>query len=208
VGAALDLNEANEEMLRQFFAQGLEVDYAEADRITQAILDWRDEDDLPRINGGEREQYLEEEMLVFPPNRDFTDIDELRHVMGMTPEIFASAAPYLTLIGSDEINVNSAPEPVLNALPGMTRQGVEAIIRLRESGNLPTNNEEFAAMVPDAAQAFQTRGRTFSGRVAYTTNQVEILSEGWVEGGLVRVSSRVVVSRANDEARVVWREVF
>jgi hypothetical protein len=51
-------------------------------------------------------------------------------------------------------------------------------------------------------------GRRFSGRTTYTTDQVEILAQGWVDGGLVRVASRVVVSRGSTEASVVWREVF
>ncbi len=93
VGAALNLNDATEDMLRQFFALGLDVDFAEADQLAQAILDWRDEDDIPRINGGERGEYLDDEALVLPPNRDFVEIDELRHVRGMTPELYVMAAP-------------------------------------------------------------------------------------------------------------------
>src|SRR5690606_34339777 len=76
-GAAFNLNEADEEMLRGFFSQGLELDYALADRITQAILDWRDEDELPRVGGGEREEYLRAGAAVLPPNRPFATIDEL-----------------------------------------------------------------------------------------------------------------------------------
>ena len=52
VGAALNLNEATEEMLRQFFTQGLDLDYAEADQMAQAILDWRDEDEIPQNQWG------------------------------------------------------------------------------------------------------------------------------------------------------------
>ena len=66
VGAALSLNDASEEMLRLFFAQGMEMDYADADQLAQAILDWRDEDESPLLNGGEREEYLEDEALVLP----------------------------------------------------------------------------------------------------------------------------------------------
>ena len=51
-------------------------------------------------------------------------------------------------------------------------------------------------------------GRAFTGRTTYTTDQVEILAQGWVEGGVVQVMSRVVVVRGNTEARADWREVF
>lgn len=208
VGSALNLNEASEDMLRQFFAQGMDVDFAEADQLAQAILDWRDEDDLPRINGGEREEYLEEEALVLPPNRDFVEIDELRHVRGMTPELFVRAAPHLTLIGDGEINLNSAPEPVLLAVPGMDEGAATEILGLRDSGYLPRSDRELWGLLPSVGPIMEALGREFTGRTTYTTDQVEILAQGWVEGGVVQVMSRVVVVRGNTEARVDWREVF
>jgi len=208
VGAALNLNEATGEMLRQFFAQGLGVDYAEADQLAQAIEDWRDEDEIPRINGGEREEYLEEEALALPPNRDFVDIDELRHVRGMTPELYVMAAPYLTLIGDGDINLNSAPEPVLLAVPGMDPAGATAILQLRDSGYLPRSDRELQALLPGMAQTIEIVGREFSNRTTYTTDQVAILAQGWVDGGVIQVTSRVVVQRGNNEATVVWREVY
>jgi type II secretory pathway component PulK len=208
VGAALNLNEATEEMLRQFFAQGMEMDFAEADQLAQAILDWRDEDELPRINGGEREEYLDEEALVLPPNRDFVAIDELRYIRGMTPELFVRAAPHLTLIGDGDINLNSAPEPVLLAVPGMEPATAQEILRLRDSGYLPRSDRELQALVPRVAPIIEALGREFSNRTTYTTDQVEILAQGWIDGGVVQVTSRVVVSRGSSEAVVVWREVF
>jgi type II secretory pathway component PulK len=209
VGSALNLNEASEEMLRLFFSQGLGVDYAEADDLAQAILDWRDEDEIPRLNGGEREQYLDDEALVLPPNRDFVEIDELRHIRGMTPGLYVKAAPHLTLIGDGDINLNSAPEPVLLAVPGMDPAGATALIQLRDSGYLPRSDRDLYRLLPGAMGAiFEQQGRNFTGRTTYTTDQVEILAQGWVDGGVVQVTSRVVVSRGNTGAEVVWREVF
>ena len=208
VGAALNLNEADETMLLQFFSLGLRVDYAAADKIAQAILDWRDEDEIPRINGGEREEYMREGALVLPANRDFATIDELRHVQGVTPEIYARAARHVTLIGDGDINVNAAPEEVLLAIPGMNEATVSELLRLRESGTLPRSDDRLAGLIPGAASAIAAEGRSFTSRTTYTTDQVEILVEGWVDGGLVRVNSRVVVSRGNSGATVVWRETF
>jgi hypothetical protein len=59
-------------------------------------------------------------------------------------------------------------------------------------------------MVPLAADL----DRDFRSRTTFTTDQVEILVEAWVDGGLVRVNSRVVVSRSDLGANVVRREVF
>lgn len=209
VTAALNLNGATETMLRQFFSQGLGVDYAEADELAQAILDWRDEDELPRINGAEREEYLEAEALVLPPNRDFVDVEELRYVRGMTPELYVRAAPYLTLIGSGAINLNSAPEVVLLAVPGMDESAVIQILRLRESGYLPRSDRELVALLPGLETRVLTEeAEAFRDLTVYTTEQVEILAQGWVDGGVVPVTFRTVVRRGNSEAEVGRREVF
>lgn len=205
--AALNLNAADEDMLRRFFSVGLQLDYAQADRLAQAIMDWRDEDELPRMGGAEREEYLRAGLPVLPPNRAFAELDELRHVMGMTPEIYEAAAPYLTLIGSRRINVNAAPEPVLAALPGMTRAGAQEILRLREVGALPRNTRELFRSLPAAVAApLEAEGRRFNDRVTYATNEVEIISDGRVEGSLVEARVRVVVSRSDQGALVVSRE--
>lgn len=207
-GAAVNLNEADEETLRLFFAQGLRIDFGDADALTQAILDWRDEDELPRINGGEREEYLRAGLPVLPPNRPFANLDELRFVNGMTPEVFDAAAPYLTLIGSGRINVNAAPEPVLLAIPGMTEGIAGEILRNREGGIFPRDADEFTDLVPAAITGSGRRAeRELLRRVGFATNEVEIFSEGWVDGSPVRATVHLVVSRADEGALVVWRGV-
>ena len=207
-GAALNLNTANEEMLVNFFAQGMGVDYAEAFDLAQAILDWRDEDELPRIGGGEREQYIAEGMPVLPTNREFAELDELRHVMGMTPELFESAAPYLTLTSSGRINVNAAPEPVLLALPGFTVAAAQELIRMRESGVVARSGGQLRAMLPFLETGETARERQqFDRLTTYATNEVEIIADGRVDGSPMQVQARVVVQRSNAGAVVVWRRV-
>lgn len=208
VGAALNLNEADERMLRQFFAQGLRVDFALADRLAQAILDFRDEDDIPRVNGGERDEYLDEKLPVLPANRPFADLDELRYVIGMTPEIFERARPHLTLIGSEDVNVNAAPVEVLLALPGMTETAASEIVRLREAGQMARSEAELETLLPAGAwAAIQAEGRRFEQVTTFTTSEVEVLSEGRVEGGPVKVFAQVIVTRSDQGAVVVWRKV-
>lgn len=208
VGSAINPNTFGEAALRAFFSEGLELDYALADRITQAILDWRDEDDLPRIGGAEREEYLRAGMAVLPANRGFASVDDLRHVMGMTPEILEAARPYLTLIPQvARINVNSAPAPVLRALPGVSAAGAEEIIRLREAGILPSRIQHLLALLPaSVAASIEADLENFTRQVNFLTLAVEIRAEGWVDGGPATSVVRTVVSRTNQGARVIWRE--
>lgn len=204
--SVLNINAADEEMLLSFFSQGLALDFGLAERITQAIADWRDPDDLPRPGGGEREEYLRAGAPVLPPNRGFADMDELRHVMGMTPEIFAAVLPYITLRGSGDINVNAAPYPVLLAIPGMTPEAATELLRLREAGEFPTSRQQLFRMLPEAlTQQMDARGRSFENRVTFRTDQVEIISEGRVEGSPVSSRVRLTVVRSDQGALVVTR---
>jgi type II secretory pathway component PulK len=207
-GSALNLNRASESMLRAFLASGLNIDYALADRLAQAIADWRDEDDLPRVGGAERDDYIREGRAVLPPNGAFGEIEELRHVMGMTAEIYEAARPYLTLIGSGQVNVNAAPAAVLRALPGMNDEAVTAIQRARGAGTLPRNIAELRAMLPASAlQQIEAEQQAFARSVTFATNEVEIVSDGSVEGSRIRVRVTVVVSRSNTGAVPVWRRI-
>jgi type II secretory pathway component PulK len=207
-GLALNINQASEEMLRNFLAVGLRIDYAWADRVTQAVLDWRDEDDLPRINGGERDEYLDAGMAVLPANRSFTSVDELRHVMYMTPELFEAMRPHLTVLGSGRINLNAAPAVVLLAVPSFTESVVNELVRRRDGGQFPRNAQELRALLgslyrPPTGQALNE----FTRRVTYATNEVEINSEGRVGGSPVTARVRAIVARSDAGALLLWRSV-
>jgi general secretion pathway protein K len=207
-GAALNLNEADEETLRQFFSQGLRLDFALADRITQGILDWRDEDDIPRLGGGEREQYLREGLPVLPSNGPFSSIHEIAYVRGMTAEVLARALPYLSVIGSGRINVNAAPEPVLLAVPGMTPAVATQLLLDRENGILPRRVDDVLDMLAASpGSSRRARERELERAITLVTTEVEILSEGWVQGSPIRSTIHVIVTRAEEGALVVWRSV-
>jgi type II secretory pathway component PulK len=207
-GAALNLNEIDDGVIRQFFALGMGLDYAEADELAQAIMDWRDDDDIPRLNGAEREQYLDAGAPVLPPDRDFAEIDELRHLLGMTPELYEAALPYLTLIGSGNVNVNAAPAPVLLALPGVQEATVRELLRLREQGVFPRSLNQLQDLLPASlAEALEAQDDEFNRLTTFSTNEVEILSDGRVDGSPLHVRARVVVARSNTGAVVVWRKI-
>jgi type II secretory pathway component PulK len=207
-GIRININQASEDMLIGFLAEGLRIDYAWADRVTQAILDWRDDDDLPRVNGAERDEYIDANMAVLPANRPFTRIDELQHVMGMTPELFAAVRSYLTVSGSGRININAAPEPVLHAVPGFTQNVVTEITRRREGGQFARNSAELRAMLGSLYRApTGPANAEFTRRVTYATNEVEIISEGRTTGSPVTTRVRSIVARAESGALLLWRTI-
>jgi general secretion pathway protein K len=207
-GVLLNVNSASEEMLRNFFAQGLRIDYGWADRLTQAMLDWRDADDLPRVNGAERDEYIAAGAAVLPANRSFIAVDEVRHVLGMTPELFAALRPYITVTGSGRINVNAAPEPVLLAVPSFTPAAVAALLRQRDTGQRVRNGTELRAVLGRVYDAPTGTERTdFNRRVTYATNEVEIVAHGRVDGSPVMTTIRSIVARSDVAALLLWRRI-
>ncbi|HEV8215797.1 MAG TPA: hypothetical protein VGP95_08185 [Gemmatimonadaceae bacterium] len=156
LGERLNLNQVNETELQTFFSFLL-GDYTKATHLAQAVMDWRDADSIPRPSGAERDAYIKAGILALPTNSTFRDVEELQNVMGMTPDIYAVVSPYLTTRGSGAINVNTAPVPVLRALPGMTDATLNMILMLRSQGR----------RIDNINQIFQqgARGRPLPGQL-------------------------------------------
>ena len=179
LGEKLNINLVNENELQTFFSFLL-GDYAKSTQLAQSIMDWRDVDSMPRPSGAERDAYIKAEMLALPTNGPFREIEELQNVMGMTPEIFAVASPYLTTHGSAQVNLNTAPVPVLRSLPGMTDATLNRILQLRSQGRrIDDVNEVF----PSAANGRrplpgQLAGRAvvdqIQARAGVSTTQLEL----------------------------------
>ena len=144
LGEKLNINQITEGEIQTFFSFLL-GNYSKATQLAQSIMDFRDPDSLPRPSGAERDAYIKAELLALPTNASFREVEDLQNVMGMTPEIYALASPYLTVRGSGAVNVNTAPVPVLRALPGMTDATLNRILQLRSQGRRITSIDEIFA---------------------------------------------------------------
>jgi len=204
LGASLFVNTVQEEDLRNFVAY-VTSDYSTADEIAQGVADWIDLDDLPRLRGGERDEYVAAGRLVLPPNRQLRDVDELRDVKGMTPAIFAELRPYLTTLGTGRINVNSAPVPVLHAITGMTDDVIARIMSARSAHRRIQSLAEImvapAQGRPGTAPGVQAQ---IARRVAFDVSDLELTVN------VVRPSDprpetlRAVVQRAGTQSFISW----
>jgi general secretion pathway protein K len=180
LGEKLNINQISETEIQTFF-NFLLHDMSKATHLAQSIMDWRDADSIPRPSGAERDAYIKAEMLALPTNSPFRDVGDLRDVMGMTPEIYEQAAPYLTTRGAGLININTAPVPVLRALPGMTDQTLNYILQMRSQGRRIANvGDVFTAQVRGrpagraGANPFQGLQNQLQGRAVTTTSEVEL----------------------------------
>jgi general secretion pathway protein K len=210
-GASLNLNRATEDELRRFFI-ALPIDAGRADEIAESVMDWRDSDNLHRVHGAEVDYYLRMGSAVLPANADFSRLEELQYVKGMTPEIFARARPFLTLMGTGQININAAPRPVLLALPGMTDEAVAVLERMRGSSQPIESVEELTRLLSSGARAGLVDAMPellpleLTPLAGFETRELDVRSEGWTDGSPVHKWIDALIVRAGRLGVVAFRQ--
>ncbi len=206
-GSQLNLNRATEEELRRLFV-ALRIDAGLADRLAQSILDWRDQDDMHRARGAERDAYLEAGAVQLPRNGPFQTLSELASVQGMTTTTYERVRPYLTLLGSGQVNLNAADRPVLLALPGMTEEAVAVLFRYRRRRQTLANLTALERdLSPGARSALVAHLAELLGKTTTETRELEVTSVGWVEGSPVRVRITGLFVHARGAVFYVWSQV-
>ncbi len=129
--AKIDLNAAPQALLAGLF-RAVGVAATEANALADAVLDWRDLDDLRSLHGAEKEDYAAAGKPHGPANRPFESIDELRDVLGISSAIFQAVSNVVTVYSySSSVDVSVADRPVLLALPGATSEIVDTYIESR-----------------------------------------------------------------------------
>lgn len=193
----VDLNAAPDELLLGLFA-AVGIDGADADRLLDAIADWRDPDTLRRLNGAEDADYRAAGLSYGAKNAPFAHVDELRMVLGVTPDIYRRLRPLVTVYsGQARIDPDTAPPGVLLALPGMSRELVSQVVAARAELTGGAAREQLAG-VAGTGLLGRSRGRVFTVRAAATT-----------ESGARFLREAVVGLRGRGDANYVlraWRQ--
>jgi general secretion pathway protein K len=131
--ARIDLNTANDQLLKGLLHNVGGLDPDAADHVLAAILDWRDADDLKRPNGAEEADYRAAGKTYKPANAPFESVGELARVLGVTPGLVERLADSLTIYSRQPgINPLTASRDVLLAIPNMTPEVVDAYIAQRK----------------------------------------------------------------------------
>jgi general secretion pathway protein K len=130
--AKIDINTAPDLLLRNLLVVIAGLDDVAAGTLVDAIVDWRDPDDLRRPNGAELPEYRAANLKYGPANASFETVGELARVLGMTPDVFRRIAPVLTVYSRQPgVNAATADRQVLLALPNTTPEAVDAYIAQR-----------------------------------------------------------------------------
>jgi len=110
----VDLNAASSNLLDAVL-QACDVEDGRRPALIDAILDWRDGDNLTHLNGIEDKDYLAAGLPWTSRDDAFVSIDELKYLPGVDQGLFERMAPLVTIhSGRGGIDLENAP-PILVA---------------------------------------------------------------------------------------------
>jgi general secretion pathway protein K len=131
----VDLNQATKQQLAALIevaVGGTGEDPVMIDAVADAILDWRDPDDLTQLNGAEDGDYDAAGLPYGAADVPFRSVEELRLVLGMTPALYARLADDLTVeTGSSSVAEQFASAAVLAAMRGVTLEDAQLLVEER-----------------------------------------------------------------------------
>ncbi len=127
-GGKIDLNRAPAPILLALLeAAGADSERARA--LVDAIYDFRDADQERRGAGAEDPDYLAAGLEDGAKDAPFDETEELMQVLGMTREMHDAIRPYVTVYSRrGRINLLTAPEFVLRAIPNLKPEQLEKIL--------------------------------------------------------------------------------
>jgi general secretion pathway protein K len=159
-GSRIDINQADADVLTALFTVlGVSEDVSAT--LADRILDWRDEDDLKSLNGAEDPDYDAEGLPYGAKDGPFSSVEELRQVMGITPELYRRLAPEVTVdSGNAQVDEQFASAVVLAAVKGMTLEDAQITVTERTEPAIP------GAVSGRAAAALGRGGPLYRIRVA------------------------------------------
>lgn len=135
------------------------VSEQDARLILEAVQDWLDADQQPRDFGAEDDYYFDAEPSYRAGNGEMRSVSELRMVAYMTPELYLAVEPYLTVWGSGNINIHTAPARILRTinakdnLSPLSEVEGEAMLELRRDEEVEVGFENMQAFLQNPALA-------------------------------------------------------
>ncbi len=168
--------------------------------LADAIADWIDGDQIPRMPGGvEEDEYMARPLPYRTADQAMVDISELRLVKGVNKEVFAKLSPFVSALPLDaKLNVNTVPKEILVcAAPGLSETAADSLIESRRDQPFKSITE---LLEDENLKGLDVNGEGLG--VASAHFNVRVLVE--LDRGRVTLSS-VIVRQANGRTRVSHR---
>ncbi|MGH7620913.1 MAG: general secretion pathway protein GspK [Gemmatimonadaceae bacterium] len=204
VGSRIDVNSADGEMIGALLHR-LGIPDAMRDSMVDALLDWRDADDVPRPHGAERQWYAASGRFT-PRNGPFADVREIARVRGFEK---LHGLDSLLSVEPGRVSLALAPLSVLAALPGIGEEALSRVAEQRARGAGSGDLMELTAeLSPGARQRVLAR---YSELVHAATSEPDawILEARATTGSpAITVVIQVRLVRAGDRAAIVRRRTW
>ena len=127
----IDINKADQTLLQNLMTFA-PVDTDHQSKLVNAILDWRDADDLVHIDGAEKEEYLEAGLNYQPSNKPFESTEELQLILGMNKSVLSWLEPLVTVYSKQpQVTMTLASREVLQVIPGLDAGLLDSYIFMR-----------------------------------------------------------------------------
>ena len=198
--ARIDLNMAPQPLLAGLF-RVLGADTDSANSYAERIIGWRTNATSPNPDQDKEVTAYRNAGLTYNPREaPFTNVQELWLVLGLPPALVERAMPFVTVFsGLPKINVMDAAPEVIAALPGMTPDRLDAVLKQR------------AALSTDARPVLQLLGPAQSSATAAGSNAVRVLVQvGLARGRRINAEAVILLLEdAPDPYRVLsWTDDF
>ncbi|WP_241970524.1 MULTISPECIES: type II secretion system minor pseudopilin GspK [Idiomarina] len=199
------------ERRRQQFRQLLmanEVDSYLAQQLTDALIDWIDEDTRLSENGAEDPDY---ESLPHPyqaANSPLLDISELRQVRGFSADIVAKIKPQVCVIpGNSELklNINTMDDEHAALLVALTNgaldlAGAQQVLAGRPEGGYDDREQ---ALTEGPLAGIKDQDGNPLDELVVTSQYFQLLA--YIQWGEVETRARSVMQVTPESARVIYR---
>lgn len=199
----VNLNRAGRSLLMMML-NNFEIDEDHKEIIVDSIMDWRDKNGLTHPNGAENDYYQSLPEPYKCKNDDFTTIEELLLVRGITPSLFYGGLKDLVTVYQDEesseddnrkrkamvdfnrININAASPQMLRSLPGMSPEMAASVMAFREKKDFRSRTEFYKVVGAETYKALSTY-ITLKPSPYYTLESTGMLGDGRAREGVAAV---------------------
>lgn len=159
----IDINQADQILLQSLMSHA-PADAALQTKLVNAILDWRDDDDLVRVDGAEAKEYAEAGLGYKPANKPFKTIEDLQRVLNMNAQVYQWLEDLVTVhSGQKQVDARLASREVLQVLPATDAGAADTLLSNRLTQNLLSASG--LAEIPDAVSGQAAAGGSQSQAV-------------------------------------------
>jgi general secretion pathway protein K len=213
----ININSVSEAVLRKIMTN-LGLQGEDKDVVVDSILDWRDPDDLFRVNGAENDYYHSLKEPYDCKNGNLDSVEELLLVRGITPELFYGRRAFSTgnagpekrveQIGlkdifsiyaqGEQIDINSASLPVLRVFLGIPLEVAQRMIKAREEKGFE-HQQDLLTRVPELAPLLGEIGRFILFRATIPFYTIESRARVQEKGGARGIKAVVKIDPKEKE---------